>query len=108
MTTAESELTTDPLAPASAQFPLAGTTFLPNLADVPSADGTRPWGLRRARTTTPGKALPLWSYDLRQQKVVDGNGVPLIVSPLMAEPTAITTASTDGEDPPSSEDWIND
>lgn len=71
---------TDPFAPVSGQFALAGSTLATN--DEPSPAGTRPWGLRRAR--------------------------PARVVPFSGEPTALTTSSVDGEDPPSSEDWIND
>lgn len=109
MTTTSAELTiADPLAPASAQFSLTGTTVPLNSGDVASADGLRPWGLRRARLAGPGRPFPLWSYDPRQQKAVDQSGVPLIHTPAMADPTAMTTSHVDGEDAPSSEDWIND
>lgn len=73
---------TDPLAPIGGQFALAGSTSGGNADDVPSDAEIRPWGLRRARPARPA--------------VVRG------------EPTALTTSSVDGEDPPSSEDWIND
>ncbi|GLY50976.1 hypothetical protein [Lentzea sp. NBRC 102530] len=73
---------TDPLAPISGQFALVGTISRGNTEDMPSGAETRPWGLRRARPARPA--------------VVRG------------EPTALTTSSVDGEDPPSSEDWIND
>jgi hypothetical protein len=71
---------TDPLAPVSGQFALAGSTRV--VDGEPSPTGLRPWGLRRAR---PARGVPL-----------------------AGEPTALTTSSVDGEDPPSSEDWIND
>jgi hypothetical protein len=44
-------------------------------------------------------------YDHHQQLAVDTSGTPLIT---MGPPTANTTSSVDGEDPPSSEDWYND
>jgi putative ATP-grasp target RiPP len=98
----------DPLASVSAQFALTGSTFEQRVDDMPSREGVRPWGLRRAVPAGAGRVLPEWNYDAEQQKAVDGAGVPLIDSPRMGPPTAHTTAGTDGEDPPSSEDWIND
>jgi putative ATP-grasp target RiPP len=44
-------------------------------------------------------------YDHEQQVAVDVNGAPLIS---MGDPSADTTSTVDGEDPPSSEDWNND
>ncbi|WP_112273543.1 putative ATP-grasp-modified RiPP [Lentzea terrae] len=109
MTAAVTELPdADPLASVSAQFALNGSSFEQRAGDMPSPAGVRPWGLRRAVPAGSGRVLPEWTYDAEQQKAVDHAGVALIDSPHMAEPTAITTASTDGEDPPSSEDWIND
>ncbi|GGP38933.1 putative ATP-grasp-modified RiPP [Saccharothrix coeruleofusca] len=97
-----------PLAPVSARFALSGSSFEPRPDDTPSPDGVRPWGLRRALPVSTGRVLPRWSYDPAQQKAVNEAGVPLIGSSRAGDPTANTTASTDGEDPPSSEDWIND
>jgi putative ATP-grasp target RiPP len=95
----------DPFAPTSAQFALDGSTFGPQRADHPSPLGVRPWGLRRARPAGPGHPVPAWRYDEPTQMAVEiATGLPLIV----AGPTANTTASTDGEDGPSSEDWNND
>ncbi|SDM53345.1 hypothetical protein SAMN04488074_1238 [Lentzea albidocapillata subsp. violacea] len=73
---------TDPLAPVSGQFALAGSTGTIDAGAMPSPDGVRPWGLRRAHPARP--------------------------VPVSGEPTALTTSSVDGEDPPSAEDWIND
>lgn len=109
MTTAAVDaVTPDPLAPPSSQFALNGSSVTSSAEDVPSAIGVRPWGLRRARAADLGRGLPDWTYDERQQKALDSNGTPLIDSPKLNDPTAFTTSSTDGEDPPSSEDWIND
>lgn len=109
MTAAVMELlNADPLASASAQFALSGSSFEQRAGDVASRDGVRPWGLRRAFPARTGRVLPEWTYDADQQKAVDAFGVPLVDSPRMGPPTAHTTASVDGQDPPSSEDWIND
>lgn len=94
----------DPLAPASARLPLSGSRFTEQPEDAASPVGLRPWGLRRVRPASPGVALPAWSYDRNRQVAVNAVGTPLVAG----EPTAVTTASVDGEDPPSSEDWIND
>lgn len=97
----------DPLAPASAQFPLTGSTLTERRDDRPSSVGLRPWGLRRALPATgPDRALPAWRYDEHEQLAVClDSGLPLIVA---GDPSADTTSRTDGEDPPSSEDWNND
>lgn len=98
----------DPLAPVGTQFALDGASFTSRRDDVASPDGVRPFGLRRALPAGPGRVLPSWTYDQQQQKAVDSAGRPLIESPLMGDPSADTTQSTDGEDGPSSEDWNND
>ncbi|MGH8966828.1 MAG: putative ATP-grasp-modified RiPP, partial [Actinomycetes bacterium] len=96
----------DPLAPVSGQLALHGSTFTERREDEPSPVGVRPWGLRRARPATgPGRVLPAWRYDEREQVAVEiASGLPLIVA---GDPSADTTSTTDGEDPPSSEDWDN-
>ena len=99
---------TDPLAPIGARVALHGSSFEPREQDQPSPVGLRPWGLRRARPAGPGRTLPAWSYDPVSQMAVDGAGVPLVDSDVAGDPSADTTASVDGEDPPSSEDWLND
>lgn len=98
----------DPLAPASAQFALTGTSFTERRDDVSSPTGVRPFGLRRARPAAPGAASPAWHYDPRVQQAVDATGRRLIDLPRMGPPTASTTSSVDGEDGPSAEDWLND
>lgn len=108
MTVAADQFAGDPIAPASAQFALNSTTFTGQGDNVPSPIGVRPWGLRRALPASAGYELPAWTYDEAQQKAVDVDGRPLIEVPMSGPPTAKTTSSTDGEDPPSSEDWIND
>jgi putative ATP-grasp target RiPP len=96
----------DPFAPTSAQFALSGSTFYQRCADRPSPVGVRPWGLRRACPAGPGREIPAWRYDEHEQMAVDVNsGLPVIVA---GDPSADTTSRTDGEDPPSSEDWNND
>lgn len=98
----------DPLAPVGGQFALTGATHTDRRDDVASAAGVRPYGLRRALPARPGSSFPACRYDFPQQKSVDVSGRALIDLPQMGPPTANTTASVDGEDPPSSEDWIND
>lgn len=58
------------------------------------------------------------SYDADQQLLVDTSGQTVVdqstntpasvFGPVAGPPTAPTTPTVDGEDPPSSEDWIND
>jgi putative ATP-grasp target RiPP len=98
---------TEVLASTNPRFPLAGSTPVPSGADSPSPIGLRPWGLRRARPAGPGRVLPPWSYDHHRQQAVDAAGRPLIDT-VWGDPSASTTAATDGEDGPSSEDWNND
>ena len=96
-------VTSDPLAPVSGQFALTGSTFDPVCTDVPSS--ARPFGLRQSVRATGGRALPSWRYDdVLQMAVTTADGLPL----LGKDPSADTTSRTDGEDPPSSEDWDND
>lgn len=96
----------DPLAPVSAQVALHGSTFIDRRQDEPSPVGVRPWGLRRARPAGRGNTIPAWRYDEAEQIAVDvESGLPLIAA---KPPTATTTSATDGEDPPSAEDWNND
>lgn len=99
----------DPFAPASTQFALAGTTLPEHRDDQPSRVGVRPWGLQRARLAAPGRTLPSSRYDEDEQKAIAvESGIPLIDLPTAGDPSAETTATVDGEDPPSSEDWDND
>jgi putative ATP-grasp target RiPP len=96
----------DLLAPVSAQLALHGSTFTDRRDDQPSPIGVRPWGLRRARPAARSTVIPAWRYDEDEQIAVDvGSGLPLVAA---KPPTANTTQSTDGEDPPSAEDWNND
>lgn len=78
--------------------------------DLPSSDDVRPWNLRRMGSLL--KVSGRWSsvsYDHDQQVSVDASGTALIdLTPVAGPPTAPTTQTVDGEDPPSSEDWIND
>ncbi|GAA3012115.1 putative ATP-grasp-modified RiPP [Actinokineospora diospyrosa] len=98
----------DPFAPLSGQFALHGSTSVERANDFPTPAGIRPFGLRRATPVRPGTVIPEWTYDSDAQKAVATSGVPLIELPSMGDPTAKTTSSVDGEDPPSSEDWVND
>jgi putative ATP-grasp target RiPP len=97
----------DPFAPVAARFALVGSTSDLSSHGDPSAVGVRPWGLRRATPTNPGRPVLMWSYDTERQLAVDGSGRPLIDT-VWGGPTADTTSTTDGEDGPSSEDWNND
>lgn len=98
----------DPIASASGQFPLGAPSGTPSAEDVPSPVGLRPWGLRNLTVSDrakDGESTTVTRFDHERQLAVDASGVPLIA---VGPPTAHTTASTDGEDGPSSEDWIND
>lgn len=99
--------TSDPLAPVSGQFALTGTRST-GTDDTPSALTIRPWGLRRAEAARAGLQLPPWRYDQERQLAVTVNNAQPLTELPVSGPTANTTASTDGEDPPSAEDWIND
>lgn len=98
----------DPLASASGQFPLGAPGGTPPSDDVPSPVGLRPWGLRSLTVSdrpVGEQSRSVARYDHEQQVAVDAAGTPLVV---MGPPTANTTSTVDGEDPPSSEDWDND
>jgi len=99
----------DPIASYSGQVPLAPPANAPLSQDVPSPVGVRPWGLRTLRTAS-GEAGEWmgWSYDHEEQVAVDATGRPVVDRVIAGPPTAYTTSSVDGEDPPSSEDWVND
>lgn len=98
----------DPLAPVSEQFPLGQPDSAPCSWDEPSPPGVRSWGLRRmGPVMAPSGRWLAWGYDQQQQLATGPEGVALLDLPV-GPPTAPTTGSVDGEDPPSSEDWIND
>lgn len=100
--------TDEPLAPAGAQFPLAPSDTAPSSLDEPSPVGLRPWGLRRmGPVLAPSGPWLEWGYDHDRQVATDPDGVP-VLDVAAGPPTAPTTQRVDGEDPPSSEDWIND
>lgn len=98
----------DPLASGSARFPLGRPSDEPPEVDAPSPIGLRPWGLRRLGPVfgTTG-AWSAWRYDHERQIAVDGSGRAML-DIVDGPPTAPTTPPTDGEDPPSGEDWRND
>lgn len=97
----------DPLVTASAQFTLGRPT--PTGADGTTGMVARPWGLRALTPAIDGPALPPVRYDhLGQVALVEDGTGRAFVDMVSGPPTAPTTASTDGEDPPSSEDWTND
>ncbi|MGH3621790.1 MAG: putative ATP-grasp-modified RiPP [Sciscionella sp.] len=119
----------DPLASPSGRFALARPAGRP-APDQPSPEGLRPWGLRRmGPVALPAGRLAGWRYDPVQQVSLGPDGTPIAASASAAgtanttgspgrddptgvlvagPPTAPTTSTVDGEDPPSSEDWIND
>lgn len=98
----------DPIVSGSSVFSLAPPDCVPPSTDVPSQVGVRPWGLRRA-----GQVLAVrgkWDgvrFDHELQLAVTADGTALI-EVTSGPPTAPTTPPVDGEDPPSSEDWVND
>lgn len=103
------EFTTAPLVSISGQFALTGPRGVPLPDQPPSATGVRPWGLRDlAESDSPGRTVLAGTYCPVLQLTVDPGGRPLVDNALMGDPTANTTGSVDGEDPPSSEDWTND
>lgn len=98
----------DSLAPSGEQFPLARPDTAPPSWDEPSPSGIRPWGLRRmGPVMTPPRHRLARRYDHDRQLATDADGVALL-DLAAGPPTAPTTQPVDGEDPPSSEDWIND
>lgn len=114
----------DPLASPSGRFALARPAGLP-APDQPSSKELRPWGLRRmGPVALPADRLAGYRYDPVQQVSLGADGTPLAIGALAGgnanttstiggalvagPPTAPTTSTVDGEDPPSSEDWIND
>jgi putative ATP-grasp target RiPP len=98
----------DPFAPVGSRFALAGSSFVPDGRDEPSAAGLRPWGLRRARPAGLGRVVPRWIYDDKRQLAVAVDDGRAVIDTVSGDPTANTTSATDGEDGPSSEDWDND
>ncbi|MGH3886549.1 MAG: putative ATP-grasp-modified RiPP [Pseudonocardiaceae bacterium] len=100
----------DPVASASEQFTLCRPSIdLPMAQDCPEME-VRPWGLRTMTPARPTDSrFPAFRYDHRSQVAVldDGTGRPLVKT-VAGPPTAPTTQTVDGEDPPSSEDWKND
>lgn len=110
-TTGENVMTVgaaDPFAPVGSRFALAGSSFVPDGRDEPSAAGLRPWGLRRARPSGPSRVVPRWIYDDERQLAVAVDDGLAVIDIVCGDPTANTTSATDGEDGPSSEDWDND
>jgi putative ATP-grasp target RiPP len=99
----------DPLASPSGQFSLCRPKFDTPAAYSPSPVGVRPWGLRQMAPARAGRVeVPAHRYDPVQQLAVDSDGRPLVSNATAGDPSADTTATVDGEDPPSSEDWEND
>lgn len=97
----------DPMAPDSAQFPLACPVDAPDNTDMPSPDSVRPWGLRGMKTPpSTGQRIKIWRYDHERQVAVDGDGKPLNET-RMEQPTADKVTSSDGDEGPM-EDFIYD
>lgn len=98
----------DPLAGAGARFALGRADDAPSGTEKPSPAGVRPWGLRRmGPALTPTASWSAWCFDHERQVAIDHRGVA-VLDLAAGPPTAPTTQTVDGEDPPSSEDWIND
>lgn len=96
----------DPLAPDSAQFPLARPSGLAEHTDTASPEGVRPWGLRGMRPVpATGRRLSDWHYDHHRQMAVDSEGHSF--RELRMDPTAYTVSNNDGDEGVS-EDWVND
>ncbi|MCP2255165.1 putative ATP-grasp target RiPP [Prauserella aidingensis] len=92
----------DPVASHSAQFPLARAYCAPG-EDQPSEAGVRPWNLRSVQPVAgPVSAGGQSDYDPIRQVAVTREGVPVL-----AEPTANSVSSNDGDEGPS-EDWTYD
>lgn len=103
------EFATAPLVSISGQFAMTGPRGAPLPDEPPSATGVRPWGLRDlAESDSLGRTTLAGTYCPALQSTVDLGGRPVVGGALMGDPTANTTGSVDGEDPPSSEDWTND
>jgi putative ATP-grasp target RiPP len=98
----------DPMASLSGRFPLGSPAGTPASMDVPSTVGLRPWGLRNLTDARPARQnAPTVRYDAVRQLGVGPDGT-VAARNHGGPPTANTTSSVDGEDPPSSEDWNND
>jgi putative ATP-grasp target RiPP len=99
----------DPLVTASAQFTLGRPAPTDTNDPAVARAVTRPWGLHDLAAAVEVPDLPPVRYDhLSQVAVVEDGTGRAFVDVVSGPPTAPTTAATDGEDPPSSEDWIND
>jgi putative ATP-grasp target RiPP len=94
----------DPIAPHSAQFPLA-RNGAPAEPSTPSPPDVRPWGLDGMRPARQqGDAVrDAFRYDHTTQTAVDSAGGTLIA----ADPTANKVSSNDGDEGPS-EDFTYD
>jgi putative ATP-grasp target RiPP len=105
---AQDRFTADPVATVSAQFSLGSPAAGTRRCDEASS-AVRPWGLRDLVAAAAGTPLPGMSYDHgRQMAVLDDGSGRAFIDITAGPPTASTTSSVDGEDPPSSEDWKND
>lgn len=99
----------DAVASVSGRFPLGSPAGTAASTDIPSPIGLRPWGLRRlsdTRAVTPSAFIV--QYDPVQQVGVGPDGTVAVRILAGGPPTADTTSTVDGEDPPSAEDWNND
>ncbi|SDP97108.1 putative ATP-grasp target RiPP [Actinopolyspora xinjiangensis] len=97
----------DPLAPGSAQFPLARPSGLVESTDTASPEGVRPWGLRGMHPLPfTGRGLPSdWHYDHQRQVAVDGEGNSF--HELRMDPSADSVSDGDGDEG-RVEDWMYD
>lgn len=97
----------EPVATVSARYSLCRGSGPLSTADP----AVRPWGLRGLVAAAPDAVMPATIYDpTRQVSMIEGaiRADGSKEEPRPTPPTAPTTSRTDGEDPPSSEDWKND
>lgn len=93
----------DPIAPHSAQFPLARPLSQRSTGCVPSSPASRPWNLRVMHEST-GAGLPLPEFRYDQQVAVTLDGRTFIEA---YDPTANSVTDNDGDEG-RSEDWSYD
>jgi hypothetical protein len=93
-----------PVASVSGQFALCRPTVDIPVAEVPVEMDVRPRGLRAMTAARPiDSRLPAFRYDhhVGQVAVLDDGSGRWLVDAVAGPPTAPTTQTVDGEDPPS-------
>lgn len=106
LSTASADFAAAPVAPHSAQFPLAQVnTAAVSVLDVASPAEVRPWGLRGMRPALQqgDPVRKSFSYDHDRRIAVDSAGRTLT----RIAPTANSVTNGDGDEGPS-EDWTYD